>query len=243
MSSTTEAKVSPTEVKLLLALLSSTKLPSIPWSTVVSGLDCSIKAAQERWRRFKIKLQGEGSKSVTAAEVELLLAIVPAIQLTGIDWGVVSKELGINNKAAQERWRRFKLKLPGKGEVKGQGDGQVADTVKKGGKGTASAKATNGRGGKKSGDAAKKRKIEEESEEETSTDGGPVGGVNESAKKRARIVKEEKVEEESGEHYEGEGPERENDEFFEAEDGLGGEGGYEGEGEGPEYESKIAHMG
>jgi hypothetical protein len=223
MSSTTEAKISPTEVKLLLALVSSTKLTSIPWSTVVSGLDCNVKAAQERWRRFKMKLQGEGNKPATAAEVELLLAIIPAVQLTGVDWGVVSKELGINNKAAQERWRRFKLKLPGKGEVEGQGDGQAADAGKKRGKGKASAKTTNDAGGKKSGAAAKKRKIEEESEEGTSTDGGPVGGVNGSAKKRARVVKEEKAEEESGEYYE-------------AEDGLGGEGGYEGEGEGPEYE-------
>jgi hypothetical protein len=235
MSSTTEPKISPTEVKLLLTVISSTKLPSIPWPTVVSGLDCNIKAAQERWRRFKIKLQGEGNKPVTATEVKLLLAIIPAVQLTGVDWGVVSKELGINNKAAQERWRRFKLKLLGNGEVEGQSDGHAADVVKKSGKGKASAKTTNGGGGKKSGAAAKKRKIEDESEEETSTDGGPVGGVNRSAKKRARIV-EEKAEEEIGEDYEGEGPERESDEFFEAEDGLSVEGGYEGEGEGPEYE-------
>ena len=258
MSPTAEAKVSPGEVKLLLALISSTKLPSIPWSTVVSSLNCSSKAAQERWRRFKIKLQGDGNKVTTAAEAELLLAIVTAVQLSGVDWSVVSKQLGVNNKAAQERWRRFKLKLPGKGEG---GNGQVSGAVKQGGNGMTAATNTGGERAKMLDAAGKKRKIEVEGEDEGGEGDGEgdaegvlVGGVNGSAKKRARVVKDENTEKDEGvkensrQDYGGEGEEEEletdDDEFFEADDTLGYEGGYagedtygyEGEVEGHQYE-------
>lgn len=49
---------------------------------------------------------------VTPAEARLLLAIVSAGKVSGINWEPVAAELGCNKKAAAERWRVFKAKLP-----------------------------------------------------------------------------------------------------------------------------------
>ena len=48
----------------------------------------------------------------TPAEAKLLLAIVSYGTVSSIDWELVATELGCNKKAAAERWRVFKTKLP-----------------------------------------------------------------------------------------------------------------------------------
>jgi hypothetical protein len=48
----------------------------------------------------------------TTTEIKLLRAIVSSGQASGINWEPVAAELGCNKKAAAERWRSFKVKLP-----------------------------------------------------------------------------------------------------------------------------------
>lgn len=48
----------------------------------------------------------------TPSGIKLLLATVSSGQVSGINWEPVGAELGCNKRAAAERWRAFKLKLP-----------------------------------------------------------------------------------------------------------------------------------
>jgi hypothetical protein len=218
------------EIKLLLAIFTSGTVSSIDWEPVAIQLGCNKKAAAERWRAFKTKLPLPPGQNATDAQAKLLLALVSTVQVSGIGWEAVGNGLGCNKKAAAERWRAFKAKREKMGQGQSLSAGEGSGSVKKGGK---AAKAS---GGTKKA-APKKRKVEESGDDKAVPDhmlaeGGPVGG---SAKKRARINAEEEdrpegvKEERFEQNYVGLGeePEREDEEFFDAED-------YEGEG--PEYE-------
>lgn len=219
------------ETKLLLSIVTSAELTSINWEPVAAALNCNKKAAAERYRKFKLKLPLPADHKATGSEAQLLLAIITSAQLSGIDWDAVGQALGCNKKAACERYRKFRLRL----EKNGGGEGGKAAAK--------STKTVNGRGAK-----AKKRKAEEDGEqdgdEKIAAEGGPVGGANGLAKKRARVTTEEMTESESikedsdeEDDCEGEGSELE-DKFFEAGDGVNSENGPEYEGETLEYEGE-----
>lgn len=219
------------EIKLLLAIVTSGQVSGIDWTPVGLALGCNKRAAAERWRAFKLKLPLSAGKAATESQAKLLLAIVGSVQVSGVDWEKVGGELGCNKRAAAERWRAFRIKRGFKSSGgKGEGEGQGVEGDDAAGKkrkiGTAKAtaeqtKAANGGGAKK----GMKRKVEEDSEEEVAAEGGPVGGGSGMAKRRARVASEEpervKVKSDEQADDERDGTDGEEDEFFEADDGSG----------------------
>jgi hypothetical protein len=228
--STTKITPSEAETSLILALINSSTLSNIPWATIATDLNVSNQAAKKRWSRFKAKIGGT-DKTVSPAEVELLLSIVKTALVSGIAWPAVANELDINVQAAQKRWARFKAKLLAAAPAPaGNGGGQSLNV----GGGSASASAsgstkTAGGGKAKSTTSAKKtspkkrKAFESEDDGEVSVaEGGPVVGG--SAQKRARMVKlelkeaEEESNDEDGDGDEmDDGQEGEEDEYFDAE--------------------------
>jgi hypothetical protein len=100
----------PSEVKLLLAMATHGQVGRMDWEPVAATLGCNKKAAAERWRAFKTKLPLPADEAATAAQVQLLLAMVGSMPAAGVSWEAVGNELGCNKKAAAERWRAFRMK-------------------------------------------------------------------------------------------------------------------------------------
>jgi hypothetical protein len=182
------------ETKLLLAIVTSAELTSISWDTVGSKLNCNDKAARERFRKFKLKFPLPADYKGTDSETQLLLALVSSAQVSGIDWAKVGTELGCNDKAARERYRKFKVRLEKKNG--GGGEQQAVDggAVKKGEKRKAVAKTTKSGGAKKPRGEEKILSLSDCDEvADLNADSDSEGGVRRSPAKRARVKKYEKV--------------------------------------------------